>query len=92
MILVTKTSDRTRVCVCVCGVFIKLHITTQSGPFILVTKINVTRIGPPKGEATILVVTKPSDQTRRRGHVLSTVIVCVRVRPDETPLKMTLRA
>ena len=34
MILITKTSDQTR-CVCVC-VFIKLHITTQSGPVILV--------------------------------------------------------
>ena len=31
MILVTKTSDQTRHVVCVC-VFIKLHITAQSGP------------------------------------------------------------
>ena len=44
MILITKTSDQTRVCVCVCVyllnvcvcVFIELHITTQSGPVILV--------------------------------------------------------
>ena len=34
MLLVTKTSDQTRgVCVCV---FIKLHITAQSGPVLLV--------------------------------------------------------
>ena len=33
MILITKTSDQTRVCMYVCMyVFIKLHITTQSGP------------------------------------------------------------
>ena len=37
MILITKTSDQTRqrgVCACVC-IFIKLHITAQSGPVIV---------------------------------------------------------
>ena len=35
MILITKTSDQTRQRVCM-YVFIKLHITTQSGPVVLV--------------------------------------------------------
>ena len=42
-----------RVCVCVC-VFIKLHITAQSGPVILV--ILCTRVDPPKGGSMILGV------------------------------------
>ena len=51
MILVTKTSDQTRrVCVCVC---IKLDITAQFGPGILVI---ATRIGPPKGESVCVCV------------------------------------
>ena len=40
-------------CVCVC-VFIKLHITAQSGPVILVI-LCPTRIDPPKGRSMILV-------------------------------------
>ena len=61
-------------CVCVC-VFIKLHITAQSGPVILV--IHATRVDPPKG-GSIILVTKTSDQARQRGHTLSTYLyVCV---------------
>ena len=39
MIFITKTSDQTRqrgLSVCVCVFFIKLHITTKSGPVIVV--------------------------------------------------------
>ena len=39
-------------CVCVC-VFIKLHMTAQSGLVILV--IYATRVDPPKGGSMILV-------------------------------------
>ena len=90
MILVTKTSDQTRqrstlsllvqvllgVCVCV---FIKLHITAQSGPAILVIlchhairpchpshSMPLALIDRPKGVSMILV-TKTSDQTRQRS-------------------------
>ena len=38
---------------CVC-VFIKLHITAQSGPFIL--SLYATRIDPPKGGSIILII------------------------------------
>ena len=47
-------------CVCVC-VFIKLHITAQSGLVILVILCHC--VDPPKGGSMILV-TKISDQTR----------------------------
>ena len=67
MILVTKTSHQTRVCVCVC-VFIKLHITAQSGPVILV-KLYATRTDPPKKGGSMILVTKTSDQARQRGGV-----------------------
>ena len=74
MILVTKTSDQTRqVCVCVC-VFIKLHITAQSGPVILV--ILCIRIDPPKGGSMILVM-KTSDQRCVCVCVCMRVCVCV---------------
>ena len=56
---------------CVC-VFIKLHITAQSGPVILA--FYATRINPPKGGSMILV-TKTSDQARQRGHTLSTCTI-----------------
>ena len=54
MILITKTSDQTRQrgCVCVC-VFIKLHITAQSGPVILVILCHSHY--PPKRRSIILV-------------------------------------
>ena len=45
-------------CLCVC-IFIKLHITAQSGPVILVIICHS-------------LITKTSDQTRQRGHTLST--------------------
>ena len=77
MILVSKTSDQTRqrvcvyVCVCLC-VFIKLDITAQSGPVIY--SFYATRIDPPKG-ASMILTTKTTDQTRRRGHTLSTCTI-----------------
>ena len=49
-------------------VFIKLHITAQSGPVIPV--ILCHSIHPPKGRS-IIFTTKTSDQTRQRGHTLS---------------------
>ena len=45
MILVTKTSDQARHRVCVC-VFIKLHITAQSGPVIY--SFYATACNPPE--------------------------------------------
>ena len=56
-------------CVCVC-VFIKLHITTQSGPVILV--IIYHSHCSSQGGINDILVTKTSDQTRQRG-----VCVCV---------------
>ena len=68
MILITKTSDQTRMYVCI---FIKLHITAQSGPVIRVI-LYATRIDPPKGGSMILV-TKTSDQTDK-GDTLSLLV------------------
>ena len=53
-------------------VFIKLHITAQSGPVIY--SFYATRIDPPEGGSMILI-TKTSDQTRQRGHALSTCTI-----------------
>ena len=51
MILITKTSGQTRM-----HVFIKLHITTQSGPVILIILCHyATRIDPPEGGSMILI-------------------------------------
>ena len=64
MILITKTSDQTRhVCCMNVFIFIKLRITAQSGPVILI--FYATRIDPPKGES-MMFVTKTSDQARQR--------------------------
>ena len=53
-------TDEEYVCMYVCMyVCIKLHITTQSGPVILV--FYATRIDPPEGGSMILI-TKTSDQ------------------------------
>ena len=67
------------VCVCVCA-SIKLHITAQFGPVILVILIRpssysfyATRIDPPKGGSMILF-TETSDQTQQREHILLTVL------------------
>ena len=66
MILITKTGV---LCVCV---FIKLHITAQSGSVILV--ILSTRIDPPKG-GSMIRITETSDQARQG------VCVCVYAHP-----------
>ena len=60
---------RARVCV-----FIKLHITAQFGPLILV--IHDTRNDPPKGGSVILN-TKTSDQTCVLCECLSVCCACV---------------
>ena len=59
-------------------IFIKLHITAQSGLVIL--SFYATRVDPPKGGSMILV-TKTSDPTQQRGHTLSTCtnLVCMYV-------------
>ena len=56
----------TYVCMYVCMnvfIFIKLRITAQSGPVILI--FYATRIDSPKGES-MMFVTKTSDQARQR--------------------------
>ena len=66
------------VCMYVC-IFIKLHITAQSGLALSSESFYATRIDPPKGGPMILV-TKTSDQTRQRGHTLCVCLyVCMYV-------------
>ena len=77
-----EASSTFLLCMCarVC-VFIKLHITAQSGPVILVIRCHTHWSS--QDEINGILVTKISGQTRQRGHTLSTVIVsfvCVCVR------------
>ena len=60
------------VCICVCG-FIKLHVTTQSGPVILVI-LYAIRINSPKA-VSMMHITITSDQTRQSGSTFSTYAV-----------------
>ena len=52
------------------SVFKKLEITAQSGPVILI--ILCRSHCPPKGGSMVLIRTSINDQTRQRGHTLST--------------------
>ena len=63
-------------CASVC-VFIELYITAQFGPVIVVIVLYHSHFGPPNGESMILVTkTSINDQTRQRGHSLSSVLIC----------------
>ena len=55
------------VCMYVCS----LNCTQPRNPALSSESFYATRIDPPKGGSMILV-TKTSDQTRQRGHTLST--------------------
>ena len=70
LIVVCLNNDLCLLCV---RVSIKMHMTVQSGPVILLT-FYATRISMffPKGVSLILT-TKTSDKTRQRVHTLSTV-------------------
>ena len=65
-----------RVCVYIVCVFIKLHITAQSGPVILVILYHSHLSSQVKGGSMILIA-KACDQRQQRGHTFSTCTILI---------------
>ena len=72
-------------------VFIKLHITAQSGPVMLAILQYAARIDPPKG-GSIILITKISDQTQQCVCVCVCVVIplILDIRLVDVPARVTL--